>query len=70
MGWLVIFDIQNVMERFPQEGFIYLVLGGFFYTTGAVFYRWERLYFHHVIWHVFVLGGAASHFKMVTILVA
>ena len=68
MGWLVIFDIQNVLERFPFEAFIYLALGGFFYTVGAFFYRWERLYFHHVIWHVFVLGGAAAHFNMVVLL--
>lgn len=68
MGWLVIFDIQNVLERFPFEAFIYLALGGFLYTVGAFFYRWERLYFHHVIWHVFVLGGAAAHFNMVVLL--
>ena len=60
MGWLVIFDIQNVIALFPEEAFIYLALGGFFYTVGTVFYRWERLYFHHVIWHVFVLAGAAA----------
>ena len=69
MGWLVIFDIQNVIALFPEEAFIYLALGGFFYTVGTVFYRWERLYFHHVIWHVFVLAGAAVHFQMVVVLV-
>lgn len=69
MGWLVIFDIQNVIALFPEEAFIYLALGGFFYTVGTVFYRWERLYFHHVIWHVFVLAGATAHFQMVVVLV-
>ena len=69
MGWLVIFDIQNVITLFPEEAFIYLALGGFLYTVGTVFYRWERLYFHHVIWHVFVLAGAAAHFQMVVVLV-
>ena len=69
MGWLVIFDIQNVIALFPEEAFIYLALGGFFYTVGTVFYRWERFYFHHVIWHVFVLAGAAAHFQMVVLLV-
>lgn len=69
MGWLVIFDIQNVIALFPEEAFIYLALGGFFYTVGTVFYRWERFYFHHVIWHVFVLAGAAAHFQMVVVLV-
>jgi len=69
MGWLVIFDIQNVIALFPEEAFIYLALGGFFYTVGTFFYRWERLYFHHVIWHVFVLAGATAHFQMVVVLV-
>ena len=65
MGWLVVFDIQNVMTLFPDQAFYYLCIGGFFYTTGTIFYRWERLYFNHVIWHLFVLAGAASHFMMV-----
>jgi len=69
MGWLVIIDIQNVINLFPAPAFIYLALGGGFYTVGTIFYRWERLYFHHVIWHVFVLAGAASHFMMVKELV-
>ena len=68
MGWLVIFDIENVVNVFPYEAFVYLAIGGFFYTTGTVFYRWESLYFHHVIWHVFVLCGAGAHFKMVSLL--
>ena len=69
MGWLVVFDLQNVMALFPEQAFIFLALGGFFYTAGTIFYRWEKLYFHHVIWHVFVLAGAASHFMMVKELV-
>lgn len=69
MGWLVIFDIENVMALFPDQAFYYLALGGFFYTTGTIFYRWESLYYHHVIWHIFVLAGAMSHFMMVCELV-
>ena len=69
MGWLVVFDIQNVYALFPSTAFFYLALGGLCYTSGTIFYRWEKLYFHHVIWHVFVLAGAFSHFVMVTYLV-
>lgn len=70
MGWLAIFDIDNILHLFPQKAFYYLLLGGFFYSVGTVFYRWERFYFHHVIWHLFVLAGAASHFQMVWVLYA
>lgn len=69
MGWLVVFDMQNVYALFPSTAFFYLALGGLWYTLGTVFYRWEKLYFHHVIWHIFVLAGAFSHFVMVTYLV-
>lgn len=69
MGWLVIFDFQNVMALFPDQAFYFLTLGGFFYTAGTIFYRWESIYFHHVIWHFFVLAGAAAHFMMIKELV-
>lgn len=65
MGWLVIFDFTNVLNLFPPDALQFLALGGFFYTFGTVFYRWESLYFNHVIWHLFVLAGAASHFVMI-----
>ena len=65
MGWLVLFDLQNVIDLFSDKAFHYLALGGGFYTAGTIFYRWENLYFHHVIWHFFVLAGAAFHFMMV-----
>lgn len=65
MGWLVVADFQNVYALFPKDAFLFLALGGGFYTVGTLFYRWESLYFHHVIWHVFVLAGAFSHFIMV-----
>ena len=70
MGWLAIIDFRNIMDLFPRTAFIYLLLGGMCYTLGTFFYRWESLYFHHVIWHVFVLGGAAAHFMMVFHLLA
>ncbi len=69
MGWLDNFDFQNVMDLFPDQAFYFLALGGFFYTAGTIFYRWERIYFHHVIWHFFVLAGAAAHFMMIKELV-
>lgn len=68
MGWLAVVDIQNILALFPKEAIYYLLLGGGLYSAGTVFYRWERLYFHHVIWHVFVLAGAAAHFQMVRVL--
>lgn len=62
MGWLIIIDFNNVYSLLSKELLFYLILGGLFYSFGTIFYKWENLYFNHVIWHIFVLLGAVSHF--------
>tara|TARA_A100001011_G_C13920379_1_gene678883 strand:- start:80 stop:709 length:630 start_codon:yes stop_codon:yes gene_type:complete len=62
MGWLIIFDLENIYSLLSKELLFYLILGGVFYSFGTIFYKWERLNFNHMIWHIFVLFGAASHF--------
>jgi len=39
--------------------------GGLSYTVGIVFYVVEKIPYNHVIWHLFVLGGAICHFFMI-----
>ncbi|MFS4448951.1 PAQR family membrane homeostasis protein TrhA [Maribacter sp. 2307UL18-2] len=65
MGWLIVIDIENLMENTPDLGFRLLFLGGAFYTFGILFYALERIPYNHFIWHVFVLGGAISHWLMI-----
>jgi hemolysin III len=43
-----------------------LILGGVFFTVGALFYHFERIPFSHAIWHLFVLAGSICHFVAVT----
>ncbi|XLS30378.1 hemolysin III family protein [Flavobacteriaceae bacterium M23B6Z8] len=62
MGWLIIFDIQNLVSSTSFPGLILLMLGGAFYTVGIVFYVIHKIPYNHVIWHFFVLGGSISHF--------
>ena len=50
------------MNTIGADGMNWLVAGGLCYTVGAVFYAAKKMYFHHVIWHGFVLAGAACHF--------
>ncbi|MEM6517658.1 MAG: hemolysin III family protein [Bacteroidota bacterium] len=64
MGWLIVFDFSNVAERLG-DGVYYLYAGGAFYTLGIIFYVFERIPYNHVIWHLFVLGGAICHFLMI-----
>ncbi|WP_299224017.1 hemolysin III family protein [uncultured Psychroserpens sp.] len=65
MGWLIVFDFSNLAERMHLNGLYLLFAGGAFYTLGIIFYAIEKIPYNHVIWHLFVLGGAICHFFMV-----
>jgi len=65
MGWLIIFDFSNLSETIGDQGILWLFSGGMFYTVGIIFYAIQRIPYNHVIWHMFVLAGAISHFFMV-----
>ncbi|MBT8273835.1 MAG: hemolysin III family protein [Bacteroidia bacterium] len=65
MGWLIIIDISALIERMETNGLLLLMAGGLSYTVGIIFYIFERIPYHHVIWHLFVLGGAICHFFMI-----
>ncbi len=67
MGWLIVLDFDNLMAHTTQQGIDFLLLGGMFYTVGIFFYAWRRIPYNHFIWHLFVLGGAISHFLFIYI---
>lgn len=62
MGWLCVTVMGDLTAAMSELGFNLLILGGLFYTLGVVFYVGKRIPFNHAIWHLFVLGGAMSHF--------
>jgi hemolysin III len=61
MGWLVLVAFRPLLEVLPLEGVWLLVIGGFLYTGGTVFYLWKNLPYHHAVWHLFVLAGSVCH---------
>jgi len=65
MGWLIVFDYSTLADRMASNGLYLLFAGGLFYTIGIIFYAIEKIPYNHVIWHLFVLGGAICHFFMV-----
>lgn len=65
MGWLIVLDFDNLIDYTPSSGIKLLFLGGAFYTLGIIFYAWRRIPYNHLIWHLFVLGGAISHWLMI-----
>lgn len=72
MGWTVLIAIYPMITIFHQLGqfssLIWLLLGGIFYTIGAIIYglKWPNLknkYFgFHEIFHIFVLVGSLFHY--------
>jgi hemolysin III len=67
MGWLIVLDLDNLLSHTTAAGLGTLFLGGAFYTTGILFYAIERIPYNHFIWHLFVLGGAISHWCFIYI---
>lgn len=65
MGWLIVFDFSHLSNVIGSEGIALLFAGGAFYTIGIIFYIFERIPYNHVIWHLFVLGGAICHYLMI-----
>lgn len=62
MGWLAVVAARPLYLSLPAAGLSWLVAGGLFYTVGVIFYRWERLPYGHLVWHLFVLAGSVCHF--------
>jgi hemolysin III len=63
MGWLVLMALKPLLQALPSMGFVWLLVGGLFYTGGVVFYALdERVRHFHGIWHLFVLMGSISHY--------
>ncbi len=61
MGWLILFDISSLLHTSSLTGLGLLTAGAAFYTIGTFFYANRKIPFNHFIWHLFVLGGALSH---------
>tara|TARA_R110001583_G_scaffold164098_1_gene316596 strand:+ start:985 stop:1668 length:684 start_codon:yes stop_codon:yes gene_type:complete len=62
MGWLCVTIISDLNTKMSDLGLSLLFAGGLFYSLGVVFYVGKRIPYNHAIWHLFVLGGAISHF--------
>lgn len=63
MGWGIIVFYKQAIQALGQQGFLLLLVGGIFYTIGAILYGLgkKRKYMHN-IFHVFVLVGSIIQF--------
>lgn len=70
MGWLAVVGIVPLVEALRAPGLLWLALGGFFYSVGAIIYGAKRpdpvpgIFGYHEIWHLLVLAGSACHYLL------
>lgn len=69
MGWILLFSGKQFFEVIPWSVLMMIIIGGVLYSIGVIFYLWEKLYYHHVIWHLFVLAAAICHYVAVLLMV-
>ncbi|MFT4047604.1 MAG: hemolysin III family protein [Solimonas sp.] len=62
MGWCAIVAVRPILQHLPTGGIALTVAGGLAYSGGVAFYVWERLRYHHAIWHLFVLAGSVLQY--------
>lgn len=68
MGWIAVIIFPKIWSILPSAFSFWIIIGGLFYTIGAVIYALQkpnpapRWFGYHGIWHLFVMGGAFSHF--------
>ncbi len=66
MGWIGLIAFVPLIDKLGMTGIGWLAAGGALYTGGILFYLNDRRWRHaHGIWHLFVMGGSASHFVAV-----
>jgi hemolysin III len=76
MGWMALAGIGEILRSLPLGALIWLLLGGLFFTGGAVIYILKKpdfvpgVFGFHEVWHIFVILGALSHYVLVAAYVA
>lgn len=73
MGWACVFAMKPLWNVLSLEAFMWLLIGGIFYTVGGVIYALKlkvfnskhRYFGSHEIFHLFVMAGSLCHFVFV-----
>ncbi len=76
MGWLSLAAVREIVLAMPAPALVWLVLGGVFFTLGAVVYMVKKpdwvpgVFGFHEVWHIFVILGCLCHFILVAAFIA
>ena len=72
VGWLALVAAAPIVSALPLLALSALLLGGLFYSVGAVAYALRRpdpnprIFGYHEVFHALVVAGALTHFSLVT----
>lgn len=69
MGWMLLAGGKAFFVNLPTDVLTLIVIGGVLYSLGVIFFLWEKLVYHHLIWHLFVLAASICHFVAVVLAV-
>lgn len=61
IGWSGVAVFNALAAALPASTLGLLLAGGFAYSFGIIFHVWQKLHFHNVLWHCFVVLGASLH---------
>jgi hemolysin III len=73
LGWIALIPFVQLINTLPTGAIILMVLGGVFYTIGAIIYATKCFNFFpnkfgfHEVFHLFVMAGTALHFAMMVV---
>ena len=72
LGWVVVWEWGAVHALLGTLNEIFLIIGGFLYSAGAVIYArhhpnpWPKTFGYHELFHLLVIIAAAFHFAAIT----
>lgn len=61
IGWSGVAAFQALAAELSPASVWLLLAGGVIYSAGIIFHLWERLKYHNVVWHLFVVVAATLH---------
>jgi hemolysin III len=62
MGWVILIAIEQLLDKLPLMGTMWILIGGLSYSVGVLFFKVIKFPYHHLIWHILVITGTLSHF--------
>ncbi len=62
MGWMIVIAAKPLIDHADPVLIYWILAGGVCYSLGVVFFVWDKLKYHHAVWHILVLAGSICHF--------